>query len=53
MFCKYAFKGSLFTAFIVKNINLGIIVGFFLVWKKNYIVYFLISRESLFEVSQL
>ena len=29
MFCKYAFMGNLFTAFIVKNINLGIIVVFF------------------------
>ena len=32
------FLGNLFTAFIVKNINLGIIGEFFLVWMKNYIV---------------
>ena len=34
----FAFEGNLFIAFIVKNIDLGIIVEFFLVWTKNYIV---------------
>ena len=32
------FLGNLFIAFIVKNINLGIIGEVFLVWTKHYIV---------------
>ena len=49
----FASKGNLI-AFIVKNINLGIIGEFFFgMDEKLYSLTFLIFRESLFEVSQL
>ena len=48
------FLGNLFIAFIVKNINLGIIGEFFFgMDEKLHSLIFLIFKEILFEVSQL